>query len=196
MSSCAHALSRSSFGRPQIMKGATLVAALLLGGAVAELKPRNAGTTVIEVDEDTFDEAIEQTEFALMFFYAPWCGHCNDLHPVFEDAARILHNDEGLDITMGTIDATVTKDLASEYELTGYPTLKFFSNGEVSDFTGQRTAQSIVSWVKKRSNAHVRSLADAAALEKLKEENEVVVIGFFAKEACIAREEGSVEEVR
>jgi protein disulfide-isomerase A1 len=179
---------------------ATLLAALLLAGTVVgtatavegeDVAQKKFNTSVYDVNEGNFDDVLDKTEYALIFFYAPWCGHCKDLHPVFEEAAALVEQ-EGLKITFGSIDATIATDLAAENGLTGYPTLKWFHNGEANDYTGQRSAASIVLWVKKRSNAITRPMSNAAQLAEFKADNDVVVIGFFTKEACDARAEGGI----
>ena len=85
---------------------------------------------------------------------------------MFEEAAKTLH-EEGLAITMGTIDATVAKDLASEYELKGYPTLKLFKYGKFQeDYSGKReTAE----FVEVLGGSMEESKAKAATPEMLAE---------------------------
>jgi len=67
-------------------------------------------------------------------FFAPWCGHCKKLHPEFEAAAATLEA-EGLDnIKLAHVDATEETALATDFGVSGYPTLKFFINGEAIDY--------------------------------------------------------------
>ena len=58
--------------------------------------------------------------------------------------------------------------LAEQYELTGYPTLKWFVNAEPNDYTGPRSAAGIVTWVKKRTHAKVRAIATKEELAEFK----------------------------
>jgi protein disulfide-isomerase A1 len=155
-------------------------------------KDRPGEKMVLEVSEDNFDEVVDNNEYVLLFFYAPWCSHCNSLKPIFADAAETLHN-EGIGVQLAKVDATQHMDLAKEFGLKGYPTLKWFHNSEPDDYTGQRSTAAIVKWVKGRSgNTQVKTLANVEELEKFKADNSVVVVGHFAAEACEAPEDGGM----
>ncbi len=39
------------------------------------------------------------------------------------------------------VDATENKDLGSQYGVKGYPTLKFFKNGEATEYTGKKDGE-------------------------------------------------------
>lgn len=150
-----------------------LSAVALFGAAAADYVTEES---VIVLGDDTLADAIQDIPFLLVEFYAPWCGHCKQLAPEYASAAQDLEDNE--DVKLAKVDATVHSAVASEYGVSGYPTLKFFKNGAVSDYSGGRTAKDIVSWIQKKIGPAVHNAADVASVETLKESNPVVVVLF------------------
>jgi thiol-disulfide isomerase/thioredoxin len=61
---------------------------------------------VKELTTETFDAAASAQDLSAVFFYAPWCGHCKNSKPAYEEAAAILA-EEG--IPLFAVDATEDK---------------------------------------------------------------------------------------
>jgi protein disulfide-isomerase A6 len=97
-------------------------------------------------------------------FYAPWCGHCKNLKPAYEKAAKNL---EGLaKVAAVDCDDDANKSLCGSLGIQGFPTLKIVRPGKkagrpvVEDYQGQRTAGAIVEAVAAKINNHVVKLTD------------------------------------
>lgn len=59
---------------------------------------------------------------------APWCGHCKALAPEYSKAAALLAA-ESAAVTLAKVDGPAEPELTKEFGVVGYPTLKFFQNG-------------------------------------------------------------------
>ena len=114
--------------------------------------------------------------------YAPWCGHCKALAPEYEKAATALASHKPR-VSLVKVDATVEEDLAEKYGVRGFPSLKWFRDGEPSDYTGGRTEKKIVEWVKRKTGAPSVSLGESRDLvEEFVEGHEVAVVAFLGDE--------------
>lgn len=134
---------------------------------------------VLELDADTFDDAIG-VPIMLVEFYAPWCGHCKRLAPEYETAATaLIENDPP--IILAKVDCPANTDLCGQFGVSGYPTLKIFRDGQFSaDYQGPRSADGIISYMKKQAGPSVKELPGIEELRVFIENEEHSVIGFFS----------------
>nr|QMV80799.1 protein disulfide isomerase 8 [Clitoria ternatea] len=127
----------------------------VLGGKKSDSKKsKGSSDDVIELTDDNFDKLVlNSDDIWLVEFFAPWCGHCKNLAPEWASAASELKGK----VKLGALDATVHTSKASEYNVRGYPTIKYFAGGKkdsdsVADYDGGRTSQAIVSWALDKFN--------------------------------------------
>uniref|UniRef100_A0A7C8Z5M3 Protein disulfide-isomerase n=1 Tax=Opuntia streptacantha TaxID=393608 RepID=A0A7C8Z5M3_OPUST len=159
--------------------------ALFLLASVASISASDDSDSkefVLTLDHSNFSETIAKHDFVVVEFYAPWCGHCKKLAPEYEKAASILSSHDP-PIVLAKLDANEdsNRELASKYEVKGFPTLKILRNGgkSVQDYKGPRDAEGIVEYLKKQSgppSTEIKSVEDATAVVG---EQKVAIVGIF-----------------
>lgn len=81
--------------------------------------PENTGNVKVAVAKNFDEVIINNGKDTLIEFYAPWCGHCKKLAPVYDELGEKLADE---DIEIVKMDAT-SNDVPSPYEVKGFPTL-------------------------------------------------------------------------
>eukprot|EP01012_Entosiphon_sulcatum_P010267 TRINITY_DN1596_c0_g1_i1.p1 TRINITY_DN1596_c0_g1~~TRINITY_DN1596_c0_g1_i1.p1 ORF type:complete len:573 (+),score=105.81 TRINITY_DN1596_c0_g1_i1:1179-2897(+) len=92
---------------------------------------------VVTLNEGNFNRTSSGTWF--IKFYAPWCGHCQSLAPIWDELSVVI----GEGVFVAKIDATVETNIASVFEVAGYPTLRLLDSGKVYDYSGKRDLDSL-----------------------------------------------------
>lgn len=87
-------------------------------------------------------------------FYAPWCPHCQNLAPTWDELYR--RNKERVNIARVDCTSTNGKPLCFHYKVKGYPTMIFFPLGssKTLHYESQRTLEAFESWLDKQLAAN------------------------------------------
>lgn len=107
--------------------------------------------------------------------------HCKSLAPNYAAASTQLAGDN---IQLVAVDATVHTALASQYDVSGYPTLKVFQAGstEPSDYNGGRDTASIVKYMRSQNGPAAAPLKASEVADFVnKVETDTTIVGYFTK---------------
>jgi len=115
----------------------------------------NTGNVKIAVAKN-FDEVVtDNGKDTLIEFYAPWCGHCKKLAPVFDELGEKLANE---DVEIVKMDATAN-DVPAPYEVHGFPTLywapKNAKNSPIK-YEGGRSIEDFIKYISKQATDELK----------------------------------------
>jgi protein disulfide isomerase len=85
--------------------------------------PTDQGPVTILVGRNFEEIVFDDTKDVLVEFYAPWCGHCKKLAPIWDELAEIFKPVN--DIVIAKIDAT-SNTLPRGINANSYPTILWF----------------------------------------------------------------------
>ena len=102
------------------------------------------------------------------------------MKPEFDKAAKTLVAGDN-PVALAKVDCTEAgKETCGRFEVRGYPTVKIFRNGELSqDYNGPREANGIIKYMKSQAGPASKELKDAKDLSATQEKSDVVIVGLF-----------------
>ncbi|KAL3865492.1 hypothetical protein ACJMK2_042877 [Sinanodonta woodiana] len=133
---------------------------------------------VLYYSNKDFSENMPSHDLALVEFFAPWCADCTMLDPFYEEAARIL-KDNDPPVPLIKVDCTVDTGTCVQYGAQYYPTFKVMRNGEAEDYKGRVTAADLVKNMKYMAGPASKELKTVEDVEKFLAHDDYSVIGFF-----------------
>lgn len=103
---------------------------------------------VVTLTKHNFDSVVlDSSKDVLVEFYAPWCGHCKSLAPVYEKVGTTFKKEQNC--IVAKLDADSETDIAHKYGVSGYPTIKFFPKGnkDGEEYSSGRSEQDFIDFL-------------------------------------------------
>ncbi|KAH6887746.1 PDI protein A prpA [Thelonectria olida] len=162
---------------------ATLTAVLAVLPSAHGFYTKNS--PVLQVNAANYERLIAKSNYtSIVEFYAPWCGHCQNLKPAYEQVAKKL--DGIAKVAAIDCDDEMNKQFCGMQGVKGFPTLKIVRPGKkygrpvVEDYQGERTAAAISNALASKVNNHVTRVT-ASELDGFLEGEKPKAIFFSSK---------------
>jgi len=117
-----------------------------------EIPATNDEPVKVLVGKNFHEIVMDDTKDVLVEFYAPWCGHCKKLVPIYDELALKLKATNP-NIVIAKMDSTANE--VAEVSIQGFPTLKFWKKGSKSapiDYSGERDLKGFMEFLEKNAS--------------------------------------------
>ncbi len=100
----------------------------------------------IELKGSNFNQHISRCDLPVVVdFWAPWCGPCKMMAPIFEKAAQLFEPQ----IRLAKVNTEVEQGLAATWNIRSIPTIVLFKGGhEVNRVAGAMDLNNLTGWIK------------------------------------------------
>ena len=126
-------------------------------------------------------------DLLLLFFqfYAPWCGHCKKLEPIWNQVSQSLYPPV---VRVAQVDCTRFSAVATQYKVKGFPTLLLYAtfcidlnistlkfmflsspsmkNGETFHYNGERSREALVDYAERMALPPIQAIGEATILKE------------------------------
>ncbi|NEV61809.1 thioredoxin [Thiorhodococcus minor] len=76
---------------------------------------------VVELDAASFESTVQDNDFVIVDFWAPWCGPCRSFAPVYEKVSEDFD-----DVVFAKVNTEDQQQIAAHFQIRSIPTLMIF----------------------------------------------------------------------
>uniref|UniRef100_A0A183IPG3 Protein disulfide-isomerase n=1 Tax=Soboliphyme baturini TaxID=241478 RepID=A0A183IPG3_9BILA len=120
-----------------------------------DIPEKNEGPVIVAVGK-TFHDIVGQDKDVLIEFYAPWCGHCKNLAPIYEELATKMKDEDN--IVIAKMDATAN-EVPPNYSVSGFPTIYWAPKGQKDSpklYKGGRTVDDFIKYIAEEATEELK----------------------------------------
>ncbi|KAM0251135.1 hypothetical protein ACHAQJ_008305 [Trichoderma viride] len=138
--------------------------------------PNEDGASV-PLTAENFQRLVTMTQVPWFIkFYAPWCPHCQDMAPTWEQLAKTMKGK----LNIGEVNCDKESRLCKDVGARGYPTILFFKGGERSEYEGLRGLGDFIQYAEKAVDlASGVPDVDLASFKAIEQKEDVIFVYFY-----------------
>ncbi len=100
---------------------------------------------LINLNKESFTQAVSVDKPVLVDFWAPWCGPCKAISPILEEIA----SEQGEAVNIYKVNVDENTDLAQEHGVNSIPTILVYKNGSLTEtLVGLKTKDELISVIQ------------------------------------------------
>ncbi|OPX64225.1 MULTISPECIES: thioredoxin [unclassified Methanoregula] len=96
---------------------------------VDTMKKGGKAGSVSDISEEHFPQFISSNPFAVVDFWAEWCGPCRRVAPVMDELAKEFAGK----VAFGKCNTDENRHIAMEFNISAIPAIMLFKNGQLAD---------------------------------------------------------------
>ena len=117
---------------------------LLVNSCIAE-EEDNRHYEIFTLSKQFYGSFIDSEEIVLVKYYAPWCQHCQELKPLFEELAKTMYGK----VKFAEINCDESAEICESEGIQGYPTLALFrKDRQKKIYGGERSVEAMKKWIE------------------------------------------------
>ncbi|KAL7713396.1 Thioredoxin [Entamoeba marina] len=119
------------------------------------------------VDMYQLNQYIQNSSFVVVLYTQPWCMHCKELSPIYEDVTKELYEE----FVMLKVDCSST-----DCSITSFPVIELYRHNKLfSTYNGLKKKSSIIRWIRENTQPNIISI-DQDDIEDYKYENDILFV--------------------
>merc|ERR1711983_306820 len=121
----------------------------------SEAVPDNSANAVKVAVAKNFEELVTKSEKdVLVEFYAPWCGHCKKLTPIYDELGEKMAAE---DVEIVKMDATAN-DVPPQFDVKGFPTLFWLpkDSKNPTSYNGGREKDDFIKYIAEHATEELK----------------------------------------
>lgn len=136
---------------------------------------KNTKTNFVhELNSTNFLQFNHTNSHYFLEFYAPWCGHCKQLSPIYSSAAKEAYK-KNLNFKFAAINSEENEALSIKFQIKNYPTILFINNknSEIIKFEEEKNKQNFIKFGKLQTKkTEILKISTISEFEKLTKNSE------------------------
>ena len=129
-------------------------------------EPAKPGEVAVVVGANFDKVVMDESKDVLLEVYAPWCGHCKKLAPIYDELAKEYTEEK--DLVIAKFDGTANDLPHPKINVRGFPSIFFLPAGgkaEPVKYDGGRELKDFTAYLQKHSTKLPKAAEDASAGE-------------------------------